>query len=164
MDLGQEDEGQQYLSKFQRIRPKKVRGPWKQAGMIESATLPAPERTRREIERLRQDARTHPDDPELQLHFASLLLADGRADEASVEFRLLLTRNAENRVWQEAGDLLAWVRAVSAGREFLERATAADRPLMWTLRLWFSLPKARPRRWTCLSECRMRTGAETICS
>ncbi len=125
MDLGQEDEGQQYLSKFQRIRQKKVRGPWTQAGMIESATLSAPERTKREIERLRQDARTHPDDPELQLHFASLLLADGRVDEATVEFRLLLTRNAENRVWQEAGDFLLGFEQYPLAREFLERAAAA---------------------------------------
>jgi tetratricopeptide (TPR) repeat protein len=125
MDLGQDDEGQKYLAKFQRLRQKKVRGPWKQAGMIESATLSAPERIKREIERLRQDSHAHPDDPELLLHYASLLLADGRLDEATAEFRLLLTRNAENRVWLEAGDFLLGFEQYPLAKEFLERAAAA---------------------------------------
>jgi thioredoxin-like negative regulator of GroEL len=59
--------------------------------MIESATQPAAERTEREIERLRREARSHSGGAELQLHLALLLLADGRAEEAVGEFRTLLT-------------------------------------------------------------------------
>lgn len=122
MELGHEEEGRQYLSKFQRIRPPRVRGPWKQPGMIESASLSNAERGKRDIERLRQDARTHPDDPELQLHLASLLLTEGRVEEASAEFRVLLTRNAENRIWQEAGSFLLGFEQYPLAREFLQRA------------------------------------------
>ena len=89
--------------------------------MIESATLSTGERTRRQIERLRQDAAAHPDDPELQLHYASLLLTDGRIDEASAEFRVLLSKNAEPRVWEEAGRFLLLFEQYSLARDFLAR-------------------------------------------
>jgi tetratricopeptide (TPR) repeat protein len=122
MELGREEESRQYLSKFQSIRPPRVRGPWKQPGMIESASLSTAERSKREIERLRQDAHTHPDDPELQLRLASLLLTESRVEEASSEFRVLLTRNAETRIWQEAGSFLLAFERYLLAREFLERA------------------------------------------
>src|SRR5437764_687237 len=67
IDLGREEEAGELLSRFERMRPQRVSRPWRQPGMIESATLPAAERTRRQIDRLRQDAGAHPDDPELQL-------------------------------------------------------------------------------------------------
>jgi tetratricopeptide (TPR) repeat protein len=127
MELGREEEAQQFLTRYQKARLQKVRGPWRQPGMIVSAMLPAAERTRREIERLRQDARTHPDDPELQLHLASLLLTDGRIEEASTEFRVLLSRNAENRIWEEAGKYLLHFEQYGLARQFLQRA-AAGRP------------------------------------
>ena len=57
----------------------------REPGMIELATLPAAERTEREIKRLREDARSHPGDPDLQLHLALLLLADRRVEEAAAE-------------------------------------------------------------------------------
>jgi tetratricopeptide (TPR) repeat protein len=124
MALGREEEGQRYLEKFQKVRPQHVRDPRKEAGMIESATLPAGERTKREIERLRRDARSHPGDPELQLHLAQLLLADGRAEEAAGEFRTLLTMHAESRIWSEAGTSLVRSEQYELAREFLERAAA----------------------------------------
>jgi len=126
MELGHEGEAQQYLGKFQRIRPQKVRGAWRKPGMIESATLPAAERTKREIERLGQDARTHPDDPELQLHLASLLLTDGRNEEATAQFRVLLSRNAETRIWEAAGSFLLHSEQYPLAREFLQRAAAGN--------------------------------------
>jgi len=74
--------------------------------MIELATLPVAERTEREIKRLRQDAHSHPGDPELQLRLALLLLVDGQPEEAAREFRTLLALNADSRIWAEAGTAL----------------------------------------------------------
>ena len=126
MESGHEDEASPFLEKFQTSRPQRVRGPWRQPAMIESASLPAEERSKREIERLRKDAGAHPDDPELQLRLASLLLAEGRVDEAEVEFRVLLKRNAQSRTWQRAGSFLVGFERYQLAREFLERAAAAN--------------------------------------
>ena len=126
METGHEEEARQFLNKFQTTRPARVRGPWRQAAMIESAGLPAAERNKREIERLRSDSTAHPDDPELELRLASLLLADGRVEESDVEFRLLLTRNAQNRTWEQAGSFLLGFERYALAREFLERAAAAN--------------------------------------
>jgi tetratricopeptide (TPR) repeat protein len=126
MDLGHEQEARQYLDKFQKTQPRRVRGPWRQPAMIESASLPPAERGKREIERLRKEAAAHQDDPELQLRLASLLLADGRVEEAEVEFRVLLTRNAESRTWQQAGSYLLGFERYQLAREFLERAATAS--------------------------------------
>jgi Flp pilus assembly protein TadD len=127
MALGREEEAQRFLDRFQKVRPHRVQGPRTEAGMIESATLPAAERTEREIERLRRLSRARPDDPELQLHLARLLLADGRTEEAAREFRDLLTKNADSRVWEAAGTALVHAEQYGLAREFLTRA-AADRP------------------------------------
>jgi len=124
--LDREEEAQPYLDKFQKVRPRRVRDPRTEAGMIESAMLPVPERTEREIERLRRDARSHPGDPELQLHLALLLLADGRVDEAAGEFRTLLSMHADNRIWAEAGTSLVRSEQYELARQFLERAAADD--------------------------------------
>ena len=94
--------------------------------MIESASLPAAERGSREIERLRKGAEAHQDDPELQLRLASLLLAEGRVDEAEAEFRVLLTRNAESRTWQQAGSFLLSFERYPLARDFLERAAPGN--------------------------------------
>lgn len=125
MELGRETEGQRFLDTFQKVRPQRVRGPWKQAGMIEAATLSPTERTGKEIERLRTDAATHPEDAELQFRFAALLLTDGRAEEAAAQFRVLLTRNATAATWQQAGSFLLGFEQYGLARELLERAAAA---------------------------------------
>jgi tetratricopeptide (TPR) repeat protein len=90
--------------------------------MIESASLAPAERSKREIERLRRDADTHPDDPELQLRLGSLLLTEGSVEQAAVEFRSLLTRNAESRIWQQAGSFLLGFEQYALAKEFLQRA------------------------------------------
>ena len=94
--------------------------------MIESASLPPAERSKREIGRLRQDAHTHPDDPELQLRLAGLLLTEGLVEQATLEFRTLLTRNAESRIWQQAGGLLLSFEQYPLAKEFLQRAAAGS--------------------------------------
>ena len=127
MALDREQEAQPFLDQFQKLRPQRVRDPRREPGMIELATMSAGERTRREIERLRHDARSHPSDPELQLSLARLLLTDGRADEAAAAYRELLTRNADSRIWQQAGKSLLRAGQYDLAREFLRRA-ADERP------------------------------------
>ncbi len=126
MENGKAAEAREYLQKFKKVAPERVRGPWRQAAMIESAGLSPSERNRREIDRLRREASSHQDDPELQLRLASLLLAAGRAGEADSEFRVLLTRNAQSRVWQQGGAFLLSMGRYSLAREFLARAAAAN--------------------------------------
>lgn len=122
MELGHEDEGRQYLEKFQKSHTARIRGAWTQPAMIESASLPAPERLHREIERLRRAADAHSDDPELRLRLASLLLTGGHTAEAEREFRVLLARNAEPRIYHQAGTFLLTFERYQLAREFLERA------------------------------------------
>jgi tetratricopeptide (TPR) repeat protein len=122
MELDRAREAQPLLERYQEIRPKIARTHWKQPGMIESATLSPAKRTRRDLDRLEREARAHPEDPELELRLASLLLASGRAGEATAKFRALLARNAERRVWQEAGVFLLGFDQYALAREFLERA------------------------------------------
>jgi tetratricopeptide (TPR) repeat protein len=47
-------------------------------------------------------------------------------EEAEVEFRVLLTRNAGSLVWQQAGRYLVGFEQYRLAREFLERAAAAN--------------------------------------
>jgi Flp pilus assembly protein TadD len=120
-------EAQELLDRFQKVRPRRIRDPRTEAGMFELATLPAAVGAEREIARLRVDARSHPGDPELQLHLARLLLLDGRVEEATSEFRTLSTMHADSRIWAECGASLARAGQYELARQFLERA-AADRP------------------------------------
>jgi tetratricopeptide (TPR) repeat protein len=121
--LDRPEDAQSYLEKFQKVRQRRIRDPRREAGMIELATLPVAERTEREIKRLREDARSHPGDPDLQLRLALLLLVDGRSEEAAGEFRTLLTMNAGTRIWAEAGAALVGAEQYGLAREFLERAS-----------------------------------------
>ncbi len=138
--LNRVEEAQPFLAKFQQVRKVRPRDPRREAGMIELATLPAAERTQRQIERLRRDARAHPGDAELQLHLASLLLADGRLEEASAEFRELLTRNADSRFWEQAGAALVRAERSCKGRRWGPRRA-------WTWPLRCSSRKGRNRHW-----------------
>ncbi len=122
MALGREQEAQSFMDKYQKIRPQVIPGVRKHFGMIEKATLSAPEQRKREIERFRRDAREHPDRPDYQMHLASLLLADGQNEEAIREFRVLLGLNASAKVWEEAGSFLLGAKEYALAREFLQRA------------------------------------------
>ncbi|MGH9630140.1 MAG: tetratricopeptide repeat protein, partial [Bryobacteraceae bacterium] len=106
MALGRETEAQTYMEKYRAIRPQALPGLRKRFGMIELATLTAAEQRRREIERFRRESRDHPDRPDYQLNLSSLLLADGRKEEALQEFRRLLTLNPGSEVLEEAGSVL----------------------------------------------------------
>jgi tetratricopeptide (TPR) repeat protein len=63
----------------------------------------------------------------LQLHLASLLLADGRREEAAFEFRELLTRNPDTGIWEQAGAALVRAEQYELAREFLQK-TESGRP------------------------------------
>ena len=93
--LNRDDEAQPFLNEFQKLRSYNTRSPRKEAGMFELATMSSAQRTQLQIKRLREDARPHPSDPELSLHLAGLLLADGQTDEAISIYGELLTRNAD---------------------------------------------------------------------
>jgi tetratricopeptide (TPR) repeat protein len=123
---GQEGEGRKLLERFQKLRPRSARGPLQEAGMIELATLPPRERTRRQIERLRKDAPSHPGDTELQLDLAALLLADGQTQEALQEFHALLDSNADAHIRRSAGTALLAAEQYDLARAFLEKAAADD--------------------------------------
>jgi tetratricopeptide (TPR) repeat protein len=127
MAQGREDEAQALLDQYRKIRPQRLPGRRKHAGIIELATLSAPELRAHEIVRLSRDAREHPDRPDYQLHLASLLLANGQKEESLREFEVLLGRNASSQVWEEAGALLLQAHQPKMAREFLQRA-AAERP------------------------------------
>ena len=53
------------------------------------------------------------------------MLGDGRTGEAIAEFRELLTRNANARIWEEAGRSLVRAGQYALAKDFLERATTA---------------------------------------
>ncbi|MCC6342847.1 MAG: tetratricopeptide repeat protein [Bryobacterales bacterium] len=122
MALGREEEGEAVLSKFQKTRGSSARGPLREAGMIELASLPAAERTRREIERLRNDVGAHPGDSDLQFHFAALLLMDGKTAEATLQFRELLSKAEDAKLWHKAGAMLLAYHQYQLAAEFLSRA------------------------------------------
>lgn len=122
MALNRESEARPLLERSQQARAARSRDPRREPGMIESATLNAEERTAREIERFRRMSQARPDDPELQLHLADLLLASGHKEDALSAFRQLLTLNAGSEIWEQAGRLLVTARQFDLGRQFLERA------------------------------------------
>lgn len=125
--LDRAEEAEVYLEKFRKVRPAIVRGLRTEAGMIELASLPPAERRRRQIDRFRQMASARPDDSELKLHLAELLLADGKVEEALHEFRDLLHANAGSEIQEKAGRELLSVGEFALAREFLGLAVA-ERP------------------------------------
>ncbi len=124
MALDREDEAQVLMDRYRKLRPPAQPGVRPRSGMIELATLPAPEQRKREIEHFRQMASEHPDRPTHQLHLASLLLADNQKEEALRQFRMLLGLNANAETWEEAGTVLLRSGEYALAREFLERAAA----------------------------------------
>jgi Flp pilus assembly protein TadD len=124
MALGREAEAQQYLERFRKLRPEQVRDPRKEAGMIELATMSPEEAARRQIERLRREAKEHQSDPDLQLNLAVLLISSGRLDEGVKEFRDLLGKNIDARLCEAAGKALMRAEQYTLAQEFLLRAAA----------------------------------------
>lgn len=125
MDLGKEQEGQQWLETYQRLRPPRQRDTRSESGMIELAALDPAGRRARMIERFRSLARARPDDPLLQVHLAGLLLEGGQVSEALIEYKVLAKLNADAPVWAQAGRALLQAGEHEAARPFLERAGAS---------------------------------------
>lgn len=130
MALDREPEARQFFERFQKTPASRSRDPRTEAGMIELATLPAAEIARRQIERLARQAGEHPNQPELQLKLAQLLLAEGRSEESQAAFFELQSRNAGAAIWEEAGQTLLRAGRAQLAIPFLERA-AAQRPSAW---------------------------------
>lgn len=124
MALNRATEAQQYLTKFRDAPEEHTRDPRKEPGMIALATMPAAEQARIQIERLRKEAADYPDQPELQLRLAQLLLSEGRREEASAAFRELESRNADASIWWEAGSSLLSSGEYAQACEFLRRAAS----------------------------------------
>ncbi|MCC6540271.1 MAG: tetratricopeptide repeat protein [Bryobacterales bacterium] len=122
MDQGKQQEGEQWLAKYNELRAARQRDPRREAGMIELATLQPAERRSREIERYRSMARARPDDALLQAGLAELLLEDGRAEEALAEYRRLLSLNADREAWTQAARALLAAGQPDAAKPFLDRA------------------------------------------
>jgi tetratricopeptide (TPR) repeat protein len=122
MAVGKDQEGEAVLARFEKVRAPSARGPRREAGMIELASLPAAERTRRELERLRRDTSTHPGDTDLQFHFAALLLMDGKTADAILQFRELLGKAGDAGLWHRAGAALLAHHQYDLAAKFLERA------------------------------------------
>ncbi len=125
MALDRAEEAESYLERFRRARPApSVRIPRTEAGMIELASLPEAERRHQQIERFRQMSDERPDDPELELHLADMLLADGKGEEALAEFRELAAKNIDNAIRERAGKSLLAAEQFALAKEFLEPAAA----------------------------------------
>jgi tetratricopeptide (TPR) repeat protein len=120
------EEAQVFLNQFQKLRPQSVRGPRKEAGLIEMASMPEAKRIQRDVERLRREAASHPGDPELLLNLATLLLATANTSEAVREFRKLLSGRADRGILRKAGAVLTTARQYGPARELLERAAVED--------------------------------------
>ncbi|HUS05023.1 MAG TPA: tetratricopeptide repeat protein [Bryobacteraceae bacterium] len=126
MEMDRVDEAQGFLNTFQKVRPQSIRGPRKEAGLIEMASMPAAERIRRDIDRLRREAATHPGDPELRLNLGTLLLAEGELNAAVHEFRELLSGRADPALLRKAGAALMAAGKYAPAKELLERAAQED--------------------------------------
>ena len=122
MASGREEEAQIYLEKYRKIRPPGSPVLRKQFGIIDLATLTPREQRELAIAHFRREARDHPDHPEFQLHLSSLLLADGRKEEALQEFRVLLKLNSSGKVREDAGSVLLSSGDYELAREFLQLA------------------------------------------
>lgn len=124
MELGRHQEAAKSLEEYQKLRPARQRDPRREPGMIDLATLSAPERRAREIDRFRTMAAARPDDALLRLDLAKLLLADGRSDQASTEFNTLLTMNPDGPLRALAGRALLDAGLYALALPFLDPSQA----------------------------------------
>ena len=124
MEQGRDAEARVWLGQYQKLRPARQRDPRREPGMIELATLSAPERRAREIERFRSMADARPDDALLRMQLGNLLLTDGRLKEAEREFHALPAMNADAETLARTGRALLDAGQYALALPFLERAGA----------------------------------------
>jgi len=130
MEQGRQEEAGRWLAEYQKLRPPRQRDPRREPGMIDLATLSAPERRGREIDRFRTMAAARPDDVLLRLELAKLLLADGRVEAATKEFDTLLKMNPDGALRAQAGRTLLDAGHYALALRFLDGAEAPlDRAL-----------------------------------
>ena len=114
MELGRAAEAKPILERFQKVRQQPARLPREDPGVIESATLTRAERAGRMIEQLRKD-------PSLKLNLGTVLLEEGRTEEAAATFRELLATNPGSEASREAGTTLLRFEQYALAKDFLER-------------------------------------------
>jgi len=114
MELGRAAEAKPILDRFQKVRQQPARLPREDPGVIESATLTRAERAERMIDQLRKD-------PSLKLNLGTVLLTEGRTEEAAATFRELLATNPGTEVCREAGTTLLRFEQYTLAKDFLER-------------------------------------------
>jgi tetratricopeptide (TPR) repeat protein len=124
IELGRAKEAQPFLDRFKKAKQAEVRGPREEAGIIESATLTAAERSRRVLAQLRQAVRAKPEDYSARIGLGSALLADGNSEEAVRTLRELLAMDPGGVVLHQAGLALLRFDQCREARPLLERAVA----------------------------------------
>ncbi len=117
-------EAQPFLERFKRVRLEPARMPRQEPGIIESASLSSPERSRRVIEQLRQAIQASPNDAALKSNLGSALLDAGKTEEALATFRDLLAMNPGSETSQTAGLALLRAEQYALARDFLQRAAS----------------------------------------
>ncbi len=121
-DAGRPEEAKQYIEQFRKAQPDAPQRPREEAGLIAPLGLPASERTQMMLGQLRQRAAANPGDAGVKLNLGSLLLLEGRNEEAATVFRELLAMQPAASVCFTAGSRLLGREQYSLAREFLQRA------------------------------------------
>lgn len=122
IELGRSAEAQPLLRRFEAMREAPARVAREEAGIIEAATLTPAERSKRIVEQLRQAASRNPNDPALKLSLGTVLLSEGRVEEAAAAFRELLALNPGAAISRQAAGTLQRFAQYALAREFVERA------------------------------------------
>ncbi|MFZ0591486.1 MAG: tetratricopeptide repeat protein [Bryobacteraceae bacterium] len=140
VDQGHVAEAQPFLDRFRQVQPNGPQRPREEAGIIETASLTPSERSRRTCEQLRQRIHDHPNDASLRLDLGTLLLADGKLDEAVPVFHDLLAMKPADTVSYRAGTVLLSFEQYALARDFLARSveTIPAARLDLALALFFS--------------------------
>jgi len=143
------------MEKYQKIRPQGLPGLQKRFGMIELATLTAPEQRVREIERFRREARNT---RIVRITSSTWQPPSGRQseEEAIREFRSLLGLNANSQVWEKAGSLLLSSKEYALAREF-SNVPPGKASRAWTWLSTFYTWRGRNRHCNIWKKFRRRT-------
>lgn len=126
VDEGHAAEAEPFLDRFRQMQPNGPQRPREEAGVVETASLTPSERSRRTCEQLRQRIHDHPNDASLRLDLGTLLLADGKLDEAVPVLHELLAMKPAVAVSYQAGAVLLNFEQYALARDFLARSVDTE--------------------------------------